>query len=109
MKAPNVTTGPSTSGVVLVLGSGLLLVGLVLGLVFIAGADGQADVFTWLSSVFALVAAATGTGAVVQSRRLLSNVDTVREQTNGSLDARIEAAMSRVVSKVDDQRKDTRS
>lgn len=94
---PNTTTGPSTASVVLVLGLAVLAVALILGMVLIAGGEGRSEVLSWLTSILGLVAAGTGTGAVVQSRRVLAGVQVVQQQTNGSLDRRIAEQMTRVL------------
>lgn len=90
------TAAPSSSGafpsvttpvVVLILGGGVLVLLLVIGLVYLAGADGRASVLDWLSNVLLLVVSGTSTGALVQARK-------ARVQTNGSLDVRMRQAIA---------------
>lgn len=83
--APRLTT----QAVVLIIAVVFLIVGLVIGLVYLAGPDGRSDVFAWLSSVLALVASGGAITGVVQNRNLATTVAKVDAQTNGVLDARI--------------------
>lgn len=74
-----------------------LVVLLVLGLIWLVGPDGQADAFAWLGSIAALVASAFGIVGAAQNRQLAAGVQRVAHQTNGALDARIEAAITRAL------------
>lgn len=84
----------TTALVVLVLGLALLVVGLILGLVYIAGPDGRGDVLAWLSGVGSLLATALSGTAVAQVRRVAQVTAKIDSQTNGVLDGRIRAGVS---------------
>lgn len=77
-----------------------LFVALVLGLVWLAGPSGRSETLAWLSGVFALVASGFSAASVYQNRQLSSSVETVRTQTNGSLDARIQTAIAQALAAV---------
>lgn len=92
--------GLSTSAVVLVLGLAVLIVGFVLGLVWLAGPDGDQEALNWVSSVASLIAGSFAASATVMGVRnaratksITEGVEQVQQQTNGALDARLRAAI----------------
>lgn len=103
--------GPSVTSVVLWLGVAVIGATTLIALLFVAGPAGQKDVLSWLSSIVTLLAAGGATGAAVQARRALgvshrtaeatqrveAATETIRHQTNGSLDKRIEDAITRAL------------
>lgn len=84
----------STQVVILLLGLAVLLVLLILGLVWLAGADGRSDVLQWLTGIGTLIAGAAASTAVVQVRKVGQVATKIDEQTNGILDDRIQAGVS---------------
>lgn len=96
--------GLSTGAVVLVLGLALLVVLLVLGLVFLAGPEGQQDMLRWISSIGALLSSSLSALALAYGRRTSRQgketadaVATVQHQTNGALDARMQKAIEQAL------------
>lgn len=87
----------STQLVILVLGVALILVGLILGLVYLAGPDGRSDVLQWLTGIASLIGGGAASTALVQLRGVKQVTSKIDQQTNGVLDQRIEAGVSKVM------------
>lgn len=87
----------TTQVVILALGVGILLVGLVLGLVYLAGPDGRTDVLQWLSGIGVIITTALSGTAVAQVRKVGQVAAKIDGQTNGVLDQRIQAGVSAVL------------
>lgn len=83
----------SAAGVVLVLGIAFFVLILVLGLVYLAGQDGQGVALDWLERVILLVLTGTSTAGVAYARR-------AKVQTNGGLDVRMRQAMRDVLAEL---------
>lgn len=96
MTSTTPTTRPTvtTQVVILALGAGILLVGLVLGLVYLAGPDGRSDVLQWLSGIGVIITTALSGTAVAQVRKVAATTTKIDQQTNGVLDSRIQAGVS---------------
>lgn len=92
------SSAPSTTSVILWLGIAAIVGGILLGLAFIAGPSGLNDLLNWVSGLAALLAGGTGTAALIKTRKIGGTVDTIREQTNGVLDKRIEDGVRRALS-----------
>lgn len=104
--APAAPVKGTLSGAVYVAIATLAVI-LVLGLVYLSGDSGREGALTWLTSVFVLAVGGISGVGVLQNKALnkqqlttAAQVDQVQLQTNGSLDRRIEAAITRALAAV---------
>jgi len=70
----------------------IAVVALVLGLVVTGAGEDRAETFSWLSSIVTLIVGGGVVGVGAQVRGVKRTTETVRHQTNGSLDARLRDA-----------------